>query len=87
MQAAMPVDLVMSNYLNGDETSWLIEFAWLLRNEGPKMADLIEDIAKNGVQEPVSLGDDGRVWDGHHRILACKILGLRLVPVRFEGDQ
>lgn len=29
------------------------------------------------------LGDDGRVWDGHHRIVAARSLGWRWLPVEF----
>lgn len=30
--------------------------------------------------EPVTLGDDGRVWNGHHRILMARKTGT-LVPI------
>lgn len=44
---------------------------------------LLEDIRRDGqVLVSVHLGDDGRVWDGHHRILAAHILNL-WVPVEF----
>ena len=29
----------------------------------------------------VCLGDDGFVWDGHHRIIAAKHLGIPVVPL------
>ena len=41
-----------------------------------------QSIAAEGFREPVLLGDDGRVWDGHHRILAGRRLRL-LVPVEY----
>jgi hypothetical protein len=33
------------------------------------------------VGKPILLGDDGRIWDGHHRLLACLELGIEEVPV------
>lgn len=48
----------------------------------PHMADLVESIRADGIREPVLLGaDDGRVWDGHHRVCAALALGLPSVPV------
>lgn len=34
----------------------------------------------------VMLGDDDRVWDGHHRILIAHVLGWQGVLVEFGGD-
>lgn len=33
------------------------------------------------VTQPVCLGNDGRIWDGHHRIVAALALGFDSVPV------
>lgn len=33
--------------------------------------------------DPVLLGNDGRVWDGHHRLLAAVALGLEDIPVEY----
>lgn len=33
------------------------------------------------VEQPVCLGSDGRVWDGHHRIVAAHRLGFETIPV------
>ena len=33
------------------------------------------------VVQPVCLGDDGRIWDGHHRIVAAHRLGFETIPV------
>ena len=42
-------------------------------------------IEADGIVEPVLLGDDGRVWDGHHRVCIALELGLERVPVAFPG--
>jgi hypothetical protein len=33
------------------------------------------------VEQGVCLGNDGRIWDGHHRIVAARRLGFLDVPV------
>jgi len=33
------------------------------------------------ITQPVCLGGDGRVWDGHHRIVAAIRLGFDEIPV------
>lgn len=38
-------------------------------------------IAEHGLTQGVCLGPDGRVWDGHHRIVAARRLGLTEIPV------
>lgn len=48
------------------------------------------DIAKRGVLVPVELDERGEVLDGHHRIRACKELGItdypRVVRTNLTGD-
>lgn len=34
----------------------------------------------------VCLGTDGRVWDGHHRIVAARRLGIERIPLESAGD-
>ena len=72
---------VVREYLPGDPHGWVDEFAWLLENDGPHLADLLRDVKAYGFVEPVLLGDDRRVWDGHHRILVALLLDAPL-PVR-----
>lgn len=37
-----------------------------------------------GIDEPILLGDDRRVWDGHHRLVAASQVGFSgLVEVRY----
>jgi len=52
---------------------------------GNGFEELVEDVQLNGVKEPVLLGADGRVWDGHHRILAAIACDLETIPVVFSG--
>lgn len=60
---------------------WGDECFWCWDHHRDAMADLVADIASNGIRAPVLLGNDGRVWDGHHRICAAIHLVLTEVPV------
>lgn len=65
------------------EWDWDDEYDWCWDHHQTVMADLVADIASTGIREPVLLGSDGRVWDGHHRICAAIHLFLTEVPVTF----
>jgi hypothetical protein len=45
-------------------------------------------VAAGGVIEPVCIGDDGRLHDGHHRVVAAIKLGIDRIPLetRAEAD-
>lgn len=45
-------------------------------------------VAAGGVIEPVCIGDDGRLHDGHHRVIAAMHLGIERIPLetRYEAD-
>jgi N6-adenosine-specific RNA methylase IME4 len=44
--------------------------------EGPQFDELVEDIKKNGLLEPVWLHPDGRILDGRNRYRACLEAGV-----------
>lgn len=70
---------------SGDEEwSWSEELKALSRTLW--FHELVDDIREKGVKEPVLLGADGRVWDGHHRILAGWYAGKSIIPVVFSGE-
>lgn len=68
------------------ERTWSDEFAWLWDNHQERMDMLTTSIQENGIQEPILLGSDGRIWDGHHRLAAAMRLGIDKVPVVFSGS-
>jgi hypothetical protein len=49
----------------------------------PRSSYLMEHIEEYGIQEPVLLGSDRRVWDGHHRLAIAFVLSFEYVPVDF----
>lgn len=83
-----PQDLTNA-YQPGDPHSWAEEFRWLRENHAAKLRALFHDVLKNGIREPVLLGDDGRLWDGHHRLYVANALGftsIRAKHARPEGQ-
>ena len=47
----------------------------------------LEDYIKDhGIMGTIRLGNDGRVWDGHHRLIAAKRLGIETVEVEQYED-
>lgn len=58
------------------EWSWEEEHKKLINR--PVTIQLIEAIRAEGIREPILLGNDGRVWDGHHRITVARHLGIFL---------
>ena len=67
--------------------SWLDEITDIIEREGDQSFwRFVETIRAEGVREPVLLGDDGRVWDGHHRIIAALYAEVD-VPVEYAGGR
>lgn len=64
--------------------AWREEYDNLI--DQPDTQKLLARIRAEGIREPVLLGTDGRVWDGHHRIVIAMHLGLDSVPVEFAGE-
>ena len=77
----MALSDLMRDYRDGEEHGWQTEFDWLDEHHAHRMDRLVTSIQAFGIREPILLGDDGRVWDGHHRIYAAHRLALEAVPV------
>lgn len=69
---------VMAAYEDGDGCGWPEEFASLLASDGEHLSALLLDVQENGFREPILLGNDGRLWDGHHRLLVALLLGVNV---------
>lgn len=65
--------------------SWGEEFSRIRHDD--RTLDLIQGLPEEGMRESILLGSDGRVWDGHHRIVAAMYLGINRVPVAFSGAE
>ena len=70
---------------SGDWT-WEQEVEDLLRDElhASRISELEEKIELEGQWDPVLVGSDGRLWDGHHRaaVFLCRYFGID----RYEPD-
>lgn len=70
----------------GDDWTWADEYSYLWMIDGPRTNKIIEivkekDIDFDDTYNPILLGNDGRVWDGHHRILIARYLEIDSVNV------
>lgn len=64
-----------------DAWTWTDEFAQLWGLTPEYMADLTNDIRRHGIKRPLLLGNDGRLWNGHHRLAVAVALLMDTVPV------
>ncbi len=71
---------LLQDWRDGEDHGWRREFAWLARHDLPAVIRLAVSVLRDGIREPVLLGGDGRVWDGHHRIFVAWLLRLRTIP-------
>ena len=78
---------ILSDYRDGDEHGWDVEFEWLDTHHSERLYRLAEDVAANGIRTPITLGHDGRVWDGHHRLYVAQNLGIDSLPVVHAGGE
>lgn len=57
--------------------------------EGKRLEDLVENIKKNGVINPIIVrikGDRFEILSGHNRVNACKLLGVESIPAIIKED-
>lgn len=79
----MDLARLLAEVRDGDEHGWDAEFEYLRTQHGAKVRELIGSVLRAGIRRPILIGDDGRVWDGHHRLYAAHVLGFKQVPVQF----
>ena len=85
----MKVTDLLATYVPGDSGdqddpdawTWTDEFAQLWGLTGEYMANLTNDVRRRGIQRPLLLGNDGRLWNGHHRLAVAVALLMDEVPV------
>lgn len=82
----MDLRYLLTNFTDGDGLGWPAEFTWLRTFDHRIIADLTVSIAREGFKEPIQLGTDGRIWDGHHRLCVAESLYWRRIPVEFAAD-
>jgi hypothetical protein len=53
--------------------------------EGAEFAELVEDVRKNGLVEPIVQTADGRILDGRNRLRACEAAGVEPIFATYHG--
>jgi hypothetical protein len=84
---------IMASYRPGSEDppwTWDDERQSLFEEEckccgsvGTYQKRVIQRLQGGWFGDPIKLGDDGRLWDGHHRLLAAHALRMEKVPVHY----
>lgn len=65
-----------------DEERELLSHVCLCCGEpGHYQLQLEAALAQTGITQGIYLGPDGRVWDGHHRVVAARRLGVAELPL------
>lgn len=82
----VPLAALLQVIRDGDEHGFETEFEMLWKEHGIYMDWLFLDIQKRGIREPIVIGVDGRVWDGHHRLAVAHKMGLVEVPIQWAGE-
>lgn len=76
---------------HGDDWTWADEYVYCWMDDGPRTNKIIELVKEKGIgfddaYNPILLGNDGRVWDGHHRILIARYLEIYSVNVSMAPE-
>lgn len=78
----MTAECVMRQVGPGSGLSWQEELCHLWTEGLHDTFTLLSHVAVDGkINEPIIIGPDGRLWDGHHR-LACALALNMEVPAR-----
>ncbi len=77
----MKLDDFLHTVSDGDCQGWDEEIALLNELHWVQLKELEISISRHGILEPILIGDDGRCWDGHHRVAVAVRLGLDEIPV------
>lgn len=75
---------VMEHLTPGDGHPWQIELEFLWTEHRPEMLALLDSVVVEGFHEPILIGEDGRLWDGHHRLAVALALDVPL-PVQIAS--
>lgn len=64
-----------------DDWSWRSQFKWLEKNHLQELMELRQNLAMRGQKFPIYVGEDGRLWNGHHRVWCAVDLGWPSIKV------
>jgi hypothetical protein len=81
----VPAEVVMAIVKDGDEIGWDEELQWLWTEHRTELLELMDSVLADGFREPIFVGNDGRLWDGHHRLAVALALRVPL-PTEFAPE-
>lgn len=81
MTAAQVMDMVKP----GSGLTWTHELQELWTEDRHDTLLLLQHVVGEGISEPIIIGPDGRLWDGHHRLAVALALHIT-VPARIIPD-
>lgn len=78
---------VIESFSDGNGRGWHEELQYIWYDDRERTLSLLDEVGRTGmILEPVVIGPDRRVWDGHSRIAVALALGIA-VPVVFAEEQ
>lgn len=83
----VPLQSFLDVFRDGDEHGWPVEYARLWMDQREYMNRLRLSVESEGIRRAVLIGNDGRVWDGHHRVCVAISLELGKIPIVFSGEE
>lgn len=78
MNELMTAQQVMDKVKDGDELGWPAQLRNLWTHHQACLLKLLDSVVAVGFREPIQIGFDGRLWDGHHRVAVALALGIML---------
>lgn len=80
----MTAEYLMEIARDGDEHGWPTELRLLWTDMRDDTLAVMDRVLGEGFLQPVEIGPDGRVWNGHHRIAVAAALGIMVPVVRLK---
>lgn len=84
--AQMTAGEVMGKVGPGSGLTWAEELRHLWTEGCHDTLMLLQYVAREGISEPIVIGPDGRLWDGHHRLAVAQALNIT-VPARIVPSE
>jgi hypothetical protein len=86
---------IMRNWTPGnssDRRTWGEEAAYLWHEDTERMSKMVDLVFEKGIDfadktSPIKLGNNGRVYNGHHRLVIAKEQGVKWLWVHIVGPE
>ena len=78
----MTAEYLMESVRDGDEIGWPATLRRIWTDDRERTLRLLDWVLSTGFLQPVLIGTDGRLWDGHHRVAVAAALGIMVPATR-----